>query len=243
MVFCVRKAVFAEKLDLPPITGLQFKSLGVPIELGLPFDFDHFRAIEQWLPRIADEILDNSVHCVSIHAPEGPVVGFDPDGFLAWTRGMREFADKIGARIIVFHPLRVSSTSYDQSLKLLSNNIKALQQETVATVALETFKGGAYFDYKDLIGAGLPICLDTSHVSHQEALDVVGKCPEQIRHIHLSRATGSLTHLPAKKCEFGVVERLIGRQPSIAVCLEYLDRYASEMVRDCKRFTDGSDYT
>ena len=203
--------MFDKSLEWPGGIGLQIQSLGVPIKLGFPFDFDGFKAAERWLPRMVDEIIDNSISCVSVHAPEGPVVGFCPEGFPTRTRGIREFADKVGAVAIVFHPLRVSSTSYGECLNPLSNVIKVAQQETAATIILETFKGVPYFDYKDVLTEGLPICLDTSHMSHKEALAVVEKHHGQIWHVHLSEASNGLTHAAVRKPGMQTENEAIGQ--------------------------------
>jgi sugar phosphate isomerase/epimerase len=188
---------------------------------------------------LADEIRDHFVPCLSVHAPEGLVVGSHPDDFLTWARSVREFAVRVGAKVIVFHPVRAISTSYSECLKILSSNIKALQQESrAADVVLETFKGGQYFSYEDIIAAGLPICLDTSHMSHKEALTVVERHHDQMRHVHLSRATDDMTHIPVKKRGISIIKRLAEYQWSGTVCLEYLDWYAEEMIKDCHRFVN-----
>ncbi len=238
MVFCIRKAVFTDDHECIKNIGQQIKSLGVPIELGLPFDFyNSFQAIKRWLPRLAEELRDHSVPCIAIHAPEGPVVTYQPEDFLDWAHDIGDLSNKVGARMIIFHPQRASMIDDDEALALLSSNIKSLQQETTATVVLETFSGGERFNYKCLAAARLPLCLDTSHMGHKDAVTLVEKRHDQIKHVHLSEAQGRVTHRPVGKEGKAVMKRLAELRWDGTVCIEYLDRYVKEMIEDCKWLT------
>jgi hypothetical protein len=56
--------------------------------------------------------------------------------------------------------------------------------------------------------------------------------------VHLSRATDDMTHIPVKKRGISIIKRLAEYQWSGTVCLEYLDWYAEEMIKDCHRFVN-----
>jgi sugar phosphate isomerase/epimerase len=103
-------------------------------------------------------------------------------------------------------------------------------------VVLETFRGGQYFGYKELLDEGLPICIDTSHMKHVEALDLVERYHNKIVHVHLSEAMGGLTHQPAGKASLELLTRLTELGWDGSVCFEYLDGYAEEMRKDLKAF-------
>jgi len=122
-----------------------------------------------------------------------------------------------------------------ESLGLLLDNIKALQREAAGTVVVETFIGGAYFGYKRIAAKGLPLCLDTSHMGHKDAITLVEKRHDQIKHVHLSEARDRVTHTPVGEQGQAVMKRLAALQWDGTVCIEYLDRYADEMIRDCER--------
>jgi sugar phosphate isomerase/epimerase len=236
MVFCIRKAVFTDDYVYPENIGQQIESLGIPIELGLPFDFNRFKAVEQWLPRLAEDLLNHAVSCIAIHAPEGPVVSYEPEDFLSWAHSVAKLSNSLDAKAIVLHPLRGSSMDDSECLSFMLNNIKALQDETTTTVVLETFKGGEFFSYKRIAAKGLPICLDTSHMSHKDAITFVDKRHDQIRHVHLSEAKNLVPHMPVGERGQAVMERLAELQWDGTVCIEYSDRYADEMIEDYKRF-------
>jgi len=237
MIFCVRKALFTpDSPTLPKGLGEDLKSLGVPIEIGLPFNIDQFRTIEQWLPRLAKEIVENEVTCVSIHAPEGRVITYTTESFMKWTQSVRHLADDVGAEVIVLHPCLVNSIGRAKYLETLAANIEASRRDTSATIAIETFIGGQYFGYEEILAAGLPICLDTSHMKHSKATKVVEKNHSQITHVHLSQVKGGRPHQPVGKNGERILDKLAAKEWSGSVCMEYMDPLMAEMVRDCKRF-------
>ena len=210
--------------------------LGVPVEIGLPFAISNYKPIATQLPALARELLDHSVTCTAIHAPEGDVVTRYTDTFLKWAGRLSDFANQVSAEVIVFHPKKPTALNRRTCLDFLVKNVAALQKTTRAVITVETFKGLKWIDYKAVIAAGLPLCLDTSHLSHRDTLEVLDGHLGQVRHIHISEAGDGDVHEPVGEFGTQVLHKLARARWAGSVCFEYMDEYFERAIEDCKRF-------
>ena len=238
MVFCIRKPVFAGTDPNVDGIGQEIAALGVPVEIGLPFNFSEFMAVAKWLPILAHEIVEHSVTCIAVHAPEGDVITRYSDTFLKSTADLSHFANQVGAKTIVFHPKEEPSVPHGECLDLLVKNITALQQTTGAVITVETFRSRKWIRYKEVITAGLPVCLDTSHLSHGDTLEVLDRHLDQVQHVHLSERKPGGVHLPVGEFGMQVLDRLARARWTGPVCLEYMDEYSAQAVEDCAELSN-----
>jgi sugar phosphate isomerase/epimerase len=144
--------------------------------------------------------------------------------------GISDFADYVGDRVIVIHPVEPAALPHNECLDLLAKNIRALQQTEQAVISVETFRGRKWIGYEDIFAVGLPVCMDTSHLVHNEAMGLLDRHLDQIRHVHLSEVVDGCVHQPVGEFGIQVVDKLVGYGWTGSICLEHMDEHAGQVT-------------
>ncbi len=181
MQFCIRQQITFANSD-SRLRNLR----GVPIELAFPAELQEFLDGKDRLGDVAEQVKAYEVPVRSVHAPEGHLADA---GFPDWAGSMVQFAEAVGAGIIVFHPEPLPSGDEGKQRAAL-DNILHLQDRTRVAIALETFWDSRRVITPDAIMQNqMPMVLDTSRLPKSEVIWAVESYYTHIVNIHLSAVT------------------------------------------------------
>ena len=168
-----------------------FKGVDFPVELALPYRVRDFLPIADRIPEVKEFIIRSGIQVLSIHAAQGNLAA---DDHIRWARPAIRLANELGARSVTFHPSQMKTQRTDAQIRV-KRHLKALQRESTAIVALETFGGRRrVFRPEEIITAGLPMILDTAHLhDDRQILSIIRRYHQNIPTIHLS-ARGKQDH-------------------------------------------------
>ena len=179
MRFCIRQPItFANSDD-------KLKKInGVPIELAFPPDLSEFLAGKDRLSDLAGQVKEHRIPVYSVHAPDGHLADED---FIDWAGRAVQFAEAVGARVVVLHPERVALEDAGASRTAALEHIHHLQDRTGVTVAVETFWGAPrVLPPDEIMQHQLPMVLDTSYLPKPEITWVIESYHTHIVNLHLS---------------------------------------------------------
>jgi len=231
MIFCVRREVIIEADNWLENLIAGLGEIACPVELALPHRMDDYRVVEPHLDEMATRISEQGTRCVAVHAPQGRL----DDKFEGWGEQTVRFAEKVGARIAVFHPHRVPQEVRLREQPEVLRLLRRLQQRTGVVVSVESFGSSRMvLRPEEACLLGIPLTLDTSHLYHERSLQLIGQYSSSIAHVHLSEARDGGVHLPIREAGFEILERLRKRGWDGTVCLEYLWDYRDEALQDCQ---------
>jgi sugar phosphate isomerase/epimerase len=205
---------------------------GVPIELALPYKLDDYlaQAEKGFLDALTIVIRQNGTVVHSVHAPQGHLT--DP-GFMSWATETVRFAEGVGASVVVFHPEQSAKDRRLDAQTLALQNLKRLRRETETTVAVETFGGPKRILSPEEIGEkGLPMVLDTSHLSSERTMEVIKRYHKTIALVHLSEPRDGKQHMPVVGFGFEVLDALKEVGWEGPVTLEYLPEFHDRLAGD-----------
>lgn len=232
MRFGIRKEV-----DLNNIGDSLTEDLrGIQIELALPYKLEDYLAGRERLPQLKAHIKALGIKCQSVHAAQG---GITEDDFSGWGLETARLADELSAEVVVFHPDNCKKERKGNLQIIVLQRIRALQRETGAKVAIETFGGSKrVLTPEDIISKNLPMVLDTSHLLRDRTMDAIEKYHSNIASVHLSeeRFDGhegrSMPHMPVEGFGFEVLDRLALKGWKGVVTLEYLPWHHNRLLPD-----------
>ena len=208
-----------------------------PIELALPYKLDTFIATMAHLPSLESYILNpaNGIIVNTVHAPQGRLAD---DSFITWALPTVQFAESIGAEVVVFHPESVPKLSKPNAQGIALENVKTLQNRTSVTVAIETFGNTKrIITTEEIIEFKLPMILDTSHLFQRRIFQIIEAYHAGIVGVHLSEMRADTDgetrpHLPVESYGFTVLEKLKKKGWNGSVTLEYLYEYHDKLAND-----------
>jgi sugar phosphate isomerase/epimerase len=182
MYFCIRRQISFSNSD-DRLSKLQ----GVPIELAFPQDLDEFLRGKDRLADVEQQVKAYQVPVYSVHAPDGHLA----DGnFFDWAGKAVQFAEGVGAGIMVLHPEPVGQEPGALDYASVVENIRHLQERTGVTIAMETFWDTKRVLTPDqIMNEGLPMVLDTSLLPKPEITWVIESYHTDIVNLHLSAVT------------------------------------------------------
>jgi sugar phosphate isomerase/epimerase len=130
MRFCIRRGIdFANsRKQLEQVRG-------IPIELALPSSLDLFLRDQHRLSDVERQLREFEIPVRSVHAPHGEL---GESSFKNWAGRIIQFAEALGAEILVFHPEERSEGTRREEQSSALQNIKYLQDRTAVTIAVET---------------------------------------------------------------------------------------------------------
>lgn len=229
MRFSIRRDVDLQSFE-KDLSGLE----GVPIELALPYILDSFLLHVDRLLELADYVRDAGILVSSVHAAQGRLS--DPN-FISWALPTVRFAEAVGAGIVVFHPERTAKIDRRNLQMVALGNVKRLQRETDATVAIETFANPrCVLTPEEILERKLPMILDTSHLFVERILGIIEAYSQGIASVHLSELRGegkeSLPHLPVESYGIEVLQALRATGWDGNVTLEYLPQFHDRLIPD-----------
>jgi len=177
----------------------------------------------------------------SVLAPEGPLA----DGaFIDWAGTAVQFAEAIGAGIVVFHPEKLKNRADTACQQSVLKNLRHLQERTRVTVAVETFWDNSRILPPDTImGKQVPMVLDTSRLPKSEITWVVETYHTHIVNIHLSAVIRdrelkgiARRHQPIDRDGFcmDLLDRLQELEWGGVVTLEYMPWLHQKVLEDRK---------
>jgi len=226
MKFCIRRSVHFDDFNRW-FSGLE----GVPLELALPHDMQEFWSVAGRFGELAAYVRDNGFLVSSVRAPHGRLSG---NAFMAWAPQVTRFAERTGARLVVYHPEgNIARTRKPRFQATALGNIKALQGRTPVTVAIETFgKKSRIFTPSEIMEHCLLMVLDTGHVDEEDSFELIEQYSGSIIAVHLSENSinptsgrKAMNHLPAESYGIEVLKALQARGWNGTVTLEYLPDY------------------
>lgn len=231
MRFSIRRDVsFASYA--PDLSGLD----GIPIELALPYKLEDFLAGMDRLDDLAAFVLSHNIIVNSVHAPQGRL---SDEAFMSWALPTVQFAERVGAHVVVFHPESTAKTNRINLQVIALANLKRLKREASVTVAIETFGNAKrVLTPEEVIERGLPLILDTSHLFVRRIFEVIEAYHSGIVGVHLSEmryddeAGHDLPHLPVESYGIEVLEALRAKDWSGNVTLEYLPQFHDQLIPD-----------
>lgn len=214
--------------------------VGMGIELALPHILDSpdredtYTRFASRMPALADVIRRHGIKVLSIHGCHGSAAD---ERFLTWGREHAILAKAVGAHHIVLHPRRCDRKGRMDRQELARRQIRRLEHETEVGFAVETFLAIREFRHDEIVPAGMKVVLDTSHVTHDQALALVGdgRARALLAGVHLSeRGDGPEGdgHLPIGDHCREVVAELVRHDWSGPVILEYLPEFHDRVVSD-----------
>ena len=214
------------------LSGLE----GIPIELALPYKLEDFLAGMDRLDDLTAFVLSHNIIVNSVHAPQGRL---SDDAFMSWARPTVQFAERVGAAVVVFHPESTAKTERINLQVIALANLKRLKREASVTVAVETFGNAKrVLTPEETIKFKLPMILDTSHLFVPRIFEIIQTYHSGIVGVHLSEmryddaAGHDLPHLPVASYGIEVLEALRARGWDGNVTLEYLPQYHDRLIPD-----------
>jgi len=209
---------------------------GVPIELALPYKLEDFLAGMDRLDDLTAFVLSHNIIVNSVHAPQGRL---SDEAFMSWARSTVQFAERVGAHVVVFHPESTAKTNRINLQVIALANLKRLKREASVTVAVETFGNAKrIITPEETIDFKLPMVLDTSHLFVPRIFQVIEAYHSRIVGVHLSEmryddtAGHDLPHLPVESYGIEVLEALGAKDWSGNVTLEYLPQFHDQLIPD-----------
>ncbi|MDD3847369.1 MAG: TIM barrel protein [Syntrophorhabdaceae bacterium] len=209
---------------------------GVPIELALPYKLEDFLAEMDHLDDLASVVLSHNIIVNSVHAPQGRL---SDESFMSWALPTVQFAERVGAGIVVFHPESTAKTNRINLQIIALANLKRLKREASVTVAIETFGNAKrIITPEETIEFKLPMILDTSHIFVSRIFQVIETYHSGIVGLHLSEmryddaAGHDLPHLPVESYGIEVLEALRAKNWDGNVTLEYLPQFHDRLIPD-----------
>lgn len=236
MRFCIRQPLTFENSD-----DKLRKIAGVPVELSFPQDLAEFLRGKDRLDEIARQTKEHQVPVYSVHAPDGHLADED---FIDWAGRAAQFAEAVGAGIVVLHPERVAPGEAAAKLPGALENIQHLQDRTRVTIAVETFWGAPRVMPPDAIMQHqLPMVLDTSYLPKPEITWVIESYHTHIVNLHLSSVIRdkelkgiARQHQPIDRDGFcmDLLDRLQELEWAGIVTLEYMPWLHAKVLEDRK---------
>jgi hypothetical protein len=224
MKFSIRRSVHFD--DLSQWFGGSEK---IPIELALPHDMQEFWSIIGRLDELKGFVRDKNIIVNSVHAPHGRL---SANAFLSWALPVMRFSFRINARFCVFHPENhVAKAKKPDFQKNALAYIKTLQEKTHIPLAIETLTGNSrLFTPGEIVHYDLPMVLNASHITEQQAMELVEHYSGNIVDIRFSENT-----TPAEGPGIAVLEALKSKRWDGSVTLEYLPENHDRLVPDRDR--------
>ncbi len=234
MYFCVRRQIEYTNSDE------RLKRLsGVPIELSLPQDLEVFLKDKERLKDVEQHVKTHDVPIYSVHAPGGRLA----DGrFVDWAGKAVQFAEAVGAGIVVFHPEIAGEERGALDHATVVENIRHLQDRTGVTLAAETFWDVRRVLSPDqIMREGLPMVLDTSLLPKPEITWFIESYHTHIVNLHLSAVTRdrglkgiARRYQPVERDSFclDLLDRLQELGWGGVVTLEYMPWFHSKVLED-----------
>ncbi len=212
----------------------------MPIELAFPSDVEDFQRGKNGLDEVGRQVKTHQVPVYSVHAPEGRLA---ESAFIDWAGRAVQFAEAVGANIVVVHPEKIGKDAPDGKGPAL-NNIRHLQDRTRVTVAVETFwDKGRVLPPDVIMGNQLPMVLDTSRLPKSEITWVIETYHTHIVNIHLSAVIRdrelkgiARQHQPIDRDGFcmDLLDRLQELEWSGVITLEYMPWLHEKVLEDRK---------
>ena len=236
MYFCIRRQIDGSNSN-ERLGRLQ----GVPIELAFPQDLGEFLRDKERLPDIEQQVKTFQVPVYSVLAPDGHLADAN---FISWAGKSVQFAEAVGAGIVVFHPEPAGPDSGDLDHLSVAENIRHLQDRTRVVLAVETMWNSQHVLSPDqIMQAGLPMVLDTSHLPKPEITWVVETYHTHIVNLHLSAVTRDRElkgivnqYQPVERDNFclDLLDRLQELEWNGVVTLEYMPWFHTKVLEDRK---------
>lgn len=208
MRFCIRRGIdFANsRKQLEQVRG-------IPIELALPSSLDLFLRDQHRLSDVERQLREFEIPVRSVHAPHGEL---GESSFKNWAGRIIQFAEALGAEILVFHPEERSEGTRREEQSSALQNIKYLQDRTAVTIAVETlWDKDRVLTPDEIMENRLPMVLDTSYIPKTEVTWIIESYRTHLVNVHLSAVT------PGGERTIGRQFRPIDNDP---FCLDLLDR-------------------
>lgn len=231
MKFSIRRTVHFDDFS-HWLSGLE----NIPIELALPHDMQEFWSIVGRLDELKQYVRDNKIAVNSVHAPHGRL---SANPFLSWALPVVRFSFRINAQFVVFHPENhVAKTRKPDFQTTALSYIKTVQTKTPVPIAIETFTSNSrLFTPGELIDYNLPMVLDTSNVTEQYAIELIGQYSDKIMSVRLSENGIDREFEKASQEGSGIslLEALKNRDWNGSVTLEYLPENFDRLMPDWER--------
>jgi len=196
------------------------REVNFPVELALPHLISDFSDVAERMPEVRDIVTAARLEVLSVHASQGNLAA---DDYRLWAAPAVRLADELGATSVTFHPSIARKDRMAGQYAAMSH-LKELQSETRAIVALETFPGKRrLFRPDEIVGAGLPMVLDISHLRDDDyILLLIKRYHKNIPTVHLSARGLREHHLPIDTFCLKVVKLLARLSWRGNIILEYL---------------------
>jgi hypothetical protein len=235
MKFSIRRSVHFDDFS-QWLSGLE----KIPIELALPHDMQEFWSIVGRLDELKEYVRDNNMVVNSVHAPHGRL---SANAFLSWALPVMRFSFRVSARFCVFHPENHVAKARKPDFQTTAlSYIKTVQTKTSVPIAIETLTSDSrLFTPGEIVQYNLPMALNTSHTTEEQAIKLIEQYSGDIVDIRLSEdqiGPGFGKALPGVSAEgFGlsVIEALKVRKWSGSVTLEYLPENQDRLIPDRAR--------
>lgn len=221
---------FRQSFDSDNQVCERYKGLAHPIELALPFTWEMYAAIRPRLVPIANEISGYGARVLSVHAVQAPI---SDERFLTWGAEIAQFALVVGSKYITVHPNKGSRSRKETAVR----NIKYLNEQFGVVFCVETFESRSrVLTIQEIMDNGLPMVLDTSHVSGPDAaLRILAQYKDNIPHIHMSSSDGVARHQRVNEDCLNIVRYLRDTKWSGSIVLEYMREFHEFFNIDIER--------
>ena len=236
MRFCIRR-----QIDFSNSNGKLKNLQGIPIELAFPPDVNEFQSGRDRLVDVERQVKSCRVPVYSVHAPEGCLAN---KAFLDWAWKSVQFAEAVGAGIVVLHPEKEQPGAGATADCSALDNIRHLQDRTQVRIAVETFWDTSRVLPPDMImGNQIPMVLDTSRLPKSEITWVIETYHTHIVNIHLSAVTRdqglkgiARQHQPIDRDGFcmDLLDRLQELAWNGVITLEYMPWLHEKVLEDRK---------
>jgi hypothetical protein len=180
MKFSIRRSVHFDDFS-QWLSGLE----KIPIELALPHDMQEFWSIVGRLDELKGYVRDNNIVVNSVHAPHGRL---SAKAFLSWALPVIRFSFRVSARFCVFHPENHVAKARKPDFQTTAlSYIKTVQAKTPVPVAIETLTSSSrLFTPAEIVQYNLPMVLNASHTTEQQAIKLIEQYSGNIVDIRLS---------------------------------------------------------
>lgn len=210
MRFCIQR-----EIDFRNFKDRLLKIQGVPLELALPQNLDHFLQNRHLLLDITRHLRDLSIPVWSVQAPHGHLAD---DSFKTWAPSIVGFAEAVGSETIVFYPESSTPSDRLEHQTAALKNLRSLQERTKLVVAVETVADQlSIFAPSEIMQHNLPMVLDTSLISKPDITWILESYNTHVVNIHLSAVAHGEQRTSDKK------NQPIDNDP---FCLDLLDRFS-----------------
>jgi len=235
MRFSIRRSVHFDDFS-KWLSGLD----KIPIELALPDNMQEFWSIVGRLDELKEYVRNNNIVVNSVHAPHGRL---SANAFLSWSPAVMRFSFRVNAQFSVFHPENhIAKTRKPDFQATALSYIKTVQEKIPVTIAIETFTSGSrLFTPGELVQYNLPMVLNTSHMTEQQAIELAKQYSGNIVDVHLSEGRvdpefgKASQRASAEGFGVSVLETLKDRNWNGSVTLEYLPDNHDRLMPDRER--------